>query len=58
MRRFLIHYQTYSYCGEYQHYTCYITLKSGQKANVETFEKMIDIKTQSFEVLSWSLCEE
>lgn len=58
MRRFFIHYQTYSYCGEYHHHTCYITLESGQKANVETFKKLIDLKSGFFDLLAWSLVEE
>lgn len=58
MRRFLVHYRIYAYCSEYQHHTCYITLESGQKANVETFKKLIDFKSGFFDVLAWSLVEE
>jgi hypothetical protein len=58
MRRFLVHYQIYDYCGEYQHHTCYITLKSGQKANMETFENLINFKGKTYDILSWSLVEE
>ena len=59
MRTFFIYYRVYSYCGEYEHYTCNINLKPNEKANLKTFSKILnDLGGCSKEVLSWSLIEE
>ena len=59
MRKFLVYYRIYLMCGEYDCYTCEIVLDKGSKANVDTFEKILNSTgCGGKEVLSWSLIEE
>ena len=59
MRKFLVYYRLYQYCGEYEYCTNEIVLKPNEKANTETFEKKVNsVGCSGKEVLSWSLIEE
>ena len=59
MRKFLVYYRAYQYCGEYEYYTNEIILNPNEKANTETFEKKVNsVGCSGKEVLSWSLIEE
>ena len=56
MRTFFVCYRVYYWSGEYNYYTCNVTLNKNEKANKETFDlKFNDCRK---EVLSWSLIEE
>ena len=58
MRTFFIYYKVYSGDGEYNYYTGEIYLKPNEKANRETFNKILDgFGGCKKEVLSWSLVE-
>ena len=59
MRKFFIYYRIYSGGGEYNYHTGYIILKPNEKANQETFNKILKgFGGCDKEVLSWSLIEE
>lgn len=59
MRTFLVYYRIHVVYGEYNHYTRNISLKPNEKANLETFNKILnELGGCSKEVLSWSLIEE
>ena len=59
MRTFLVYYRIHRVYGEYNNYTRNISLKPNEKANLETFNKILnDLGGCSKEVLSWSLIEE
>ena len=62
VRTFFIYYRVYrvySGCGKYIYHTCNISLNSNEKANCETFNKILNgIGEYDKEVLSWSLIEE
>lgn len=58
MRTFFIYYRVYSGCGEYNYYTGDVNLKPNEKANRETFEKILKgLGGCDKEILSWSLEE-
>ena len=59
MRTFLVYYRIHVVYGEYNYYTRNISLKPNEKANLETFNKILnELGGCSKEVLSWSLIEE
>lgn len=59
MRTFFVYYRVYSGCGEYNYYTGNINLKPNEKANQETFNKILKgFGGCDKEVLSWSLIED
>ena len=59
MRKFFIYYKVYSGCGEYNYYSGEIYLKPNEKANLETFNKILSgFSGGDKEILSWSLIEE
>lgn len=62
VRTFFIYYQFYQICsgyGKYTYHTCNISLNSNEKANRETFNKILNgLGEYDKEVLSWSLIEE
>lgn len=58
-RTFFVNYRVYSGDGEYEYYTIYHTLEPNEKANVETFNKILNNMGGCHkEVLSWSLCDD
>lgn len=58
MRTFFIYYRVYSGCGEYNYYTGDVNLKPNEKANRETFNKILNgFGGCDKEILSWSLEE-
>ena len=63
MRKFLVYYKLHLVYGEYEweyeYNTIEVVLKTGEKANVETFEnKLNDLGVWRKKILSWSLIEE
>lgn len=63
MRKFLVYYRLHLVYGEYEweyeYNTIEAVLKTGEKANVETFKnKLNDLGVCRKEILSWSLIEE
>ena len=59
MRKFLVFYGVHWVYGEYEYHTLNVTLKVGEKANIETFaNKLNDLGVWRKEILSWSLIEE
>ena len=59
MRKFLVYYRLYLPYGEYEYHTNEIVLNRGEKANVETFDKKLNVVDGwNKEILSWSLIEE
>ena len=58
MRKFLVFYRVYQYCGEYEYYRSKVELNPDEKANTETFEKKLNAwGVGGKEALSWSLIE-
>ena len=59
MRTFFIYYRVYTGDGEYNYYTGKIYLKPNEKANLETFNKILSGFSGGIkEILSWSLVED
>ena len=59
VRTFFVCYRAYAGCGEYFYHTSDISLKPNEKANQETFNKILNaLGGCDKEVLSWSLIEE
>lgn len=59
MRKFLVYYRISNYDDTYDTYIETIELKSHQKANEHTFNKIINsYGLRGKEVVSWSLIEE
>lgn len=58
MRTFFVYYKVYYDDGECNYYTGNINLKPNEKANSETFNKILsDFDGCRKEVLAWSLVE-
>lgn len=59
MRTFLVYYRIHVVYGEYNYYTRNISLKPNEKANLETFNKILSgFSGGDKEILSWSLVED